>query len=173
MLTPLPNSPYPQNKMKINDWSSIQTQFDELNKKLDRCQKFQSGVTPRAYIRMIVELEDFLNETLTNKDVKKKMSPTNAKALNTMRQRLKKHMPAYAELCAKFRENPESTEEEPEEESEEEPSEEEEEGEEDDEGFKKQVCDVQDVWICVCGGGLSCMYAKRKGTQEGDAVACS
>lgn len=45
-------------------------------------------------------------------DVKKKMSPTNAKALNTMRQRLKKTAPVYSEAIAKFRENPESTEEE-------------------------------------------------------------
>jgi hypothetical protein len=30
-------------------------------------------------------------ETLSNRDLKKKMSPTNAKALNTMRQRIKKH----------------------------------------------------------------------------------
>ena len=35
--------------------------------------------------------QDFLNETMANKDVKKKMSATNNKAFNTMRQRLKKH----------------------------------------------------------------------------------
>ncbi len=28
-----------QNKMKINDWSAIQTLFDELNKRLERAQK--------------------------------------------------------------------------------------------------------------------------------------
>ena len=39
------------------------------------------------------------------------MSPTNAKALNTMRQRLRKHNPAYAEEMEKFRANPESEEE--------------------------------------------------------------
>jgi translation initiation factor 3 subunit C len=42
------------------------------------------------------------------------MSPTNAKALNTMRQRLKKHNMQYTEQMNKFRENPASTEEEPE-----------------------------------------------------------
>ena len=39
------------------------------------------------------------------------MSPTNAKALNTMRQRLRKHNPGYAEQMEKFRANPESEEE--------------------------------------------------------------
>ena len=59
-----------------------------------------------------------MHETLANKDVKKKMSPTNAKALNTMRQRLKKHNIQFTEQIGKFRENPESTEEEEEEEEE-------------------------------------------------------
>lgn len=126
--------------MKINDWSSIQTLFDELNKRLEKAQKFQGVGTPRSYIRMLVELEDFLNETLANKDVKKKMSPTNAKALNTMRQRLKKHMPQYQELVAKFKENPESTEEEDESESSDEGSaSEQEEAGSDAEAEKKQV----------------------------------
>ena len=40
------------------------------------------------------------------------MSPTNARALNTMRQRLKKHNPAYQEQMDAFREKPESSEEE-------------------------------------------------------------
>mmetsp|Transcript_33430 Transcript_33430/g.84725 ORF Transcript_33430/g.84725 Transcript_33430/m.84725 type:complete len:947 (-) Transcript_33430:272-3112(-) len=127
-----------RNKMKINDWSSIQTLFDELNKRLDKCQKYQGVGVPRSYVRMLVELEDFLTETLANKDVKKKMSKTNAQALNTMRQRVKKHTPTYAELMAKHRENPESTEEEPEDESSEEESEEEEGEEGSDDEFRKQ-----------------------------------
>lgn len=126
--------------MKINDWLSIQSLFDEMNKRLDRCQKYQNVGVPRSYVRMLVELEDFLVETLANKDVKKKMSKTNAQALNTMRQRVKKHTPAYAELLAKFRENPESTEEEPEEESEEEVESEQEGDEGSDAEFRKVRC---------------------------------
>lgn len=101
----------PQNKMKINDWSAIQSLFDDLNKRLDKIQKTEmTSIVPRAYVKLLVELEDFLNETLANKDVKKKMSPTNAKALNTMRQRLKKHNVMYTEMMNAFRENPESPE---------------------------------------------------------------
>ena len=124
--------------MKINDWSSIQSLFDELNKRLDKTQKMNDvpGV-PRSYVRMLVELEDFLTDTLGNKDVKKKMSATNAKALNTMRQRLKKHNVGFAEPIAKFRENPESTDEEEEEEEEMEEEEERAEGEGEGDDFKK------------------------------------
>ena len=40
------------------------------------------------------------------------MSPTNARALNTMRQRMKKHNPMYQTQMDAFREKPESSEEE-------------------------------------------------------------
>ena len=50
----------------------------------------------------VTSLQDRLFATLANKELTKKMSPTNAKALNTMRQRLRKHNPglrrAYGEV---------------------------------------------------------------------------
>jgi len=56
-----PPPPTPQNKMKINDWSAIQSLFDDLNKRLDKARKVSEGVgVPKLYLRMIVELEDFL-----------------------------------------------------------------------------------------------------------------
>ncbi len=103
-----------QNKVNINDWSSVQSLFDKLNKQLEKTQKVTDALgVPRVYVRILVELEDGLKKTLADKDAKKKMSPTNAKALNTMRQRLKKHNVSFQEQIDKFRENPESTEEEP------------------------------------------------------------
>ena len=56
--------------------------------------------------------QDTLLKTLGDREAKKKMSPTNAKALNTMRQRLKKHNVQYVEEIQKYKDNPESTEEE-------------------------------------------------------------
>ncbi len=54
-----------QNKMHINDWAAIQTLFDKLNKQLDKTQKVtQSLGTPRVYVKLLVELEDFLAKTL-------------------------------------------------------------------------------------------------------------
>jgi hypothetical protein len=93
-----------QNKLNINDWSSVQSLFDKLNKQMEKTQKAADSVgTPRVYIKMLVELEDRLYATLANKELTKKMSPTNAKALNTMRQRLRKHNPQFAEEIEKFR----------------------------------------------------------------------
>ena len=64
-------------------------------------------------------VQDRLYATLANKELTKKMSPTNAKALNTMKQRLRKHNPIFAEQMEKFRASPESEEEESEDEDEE------------------------------------------------------
>ncbi|GIL91165.1 hypothetical protein Vretimale_18799 [Volvox reticuliferus] len=102
-----------RNKIKINDWSTIQELFDILNQRLERTRKFLVGPTvPRVYLKCLIELEDYLNETLGNKDLKKKMSQTNAKAFNTMRQRLKKHNINFADQMTKVRENPDEDDEE-------------------------------------------------------------
>lgn len=98
--------------MNINDWSSIVSLFDKLNKQLEKTQKVtQSPATPRVYIRILVELEDFIAKTFGDREARKKMSPTNAKAFNSMRQRLKKHNVLYQEQIDAFRANPETTEE--------------------------------------------------------------
>jgi translation initiation factor 3 subunit C len=128
-----------RNKMAINDWSAIQTLFDKLNKQLEKAQKVTESLgAPRVYVRILVELEDAIKQTMADK---KKMSPTNTRAFNTMRQRLKKHNLGYQEQIDKYREHPESTEEEASEasesESESDSDEEAEEGEGDDEGFEK------------------------------------
>lgn len=92
-----------------------------------------------AYIAFASYILLLFVDTLANKDLKKKMSPTNAKALNTMRQRLKKHNTSFelVDLITKFRENPEADDEE---EEVEEPSSSEESGSED-EGEKEEVLD--------------------------------
>ena len=57
-----------QNKIKINDWSAIQTLFDKLNKQLEKTQKVTMSLgVPRKYVRILVELEDNLATTLADK----------------------------------------------------------------------------------------------------------
>lgn len=51
--------------MHINDWQSIQTLWEKLGRALERAVKATGALgTPRVYVKMLAELEDFLNKTL-------------------------------------------------------------------------------------------------------------
>lgn len=81
----------------------------------------QRQCMPHSYtISLRVAAQDYTNKTKDSPELKKKMSPTNAKAYNTMRQRLKKHCIVYTAAMEAFRKAPESEEEASEEEEEEE-----------------------------------------------------
>jgi hypothetical protein len=77
--------------MKINDFVSLFNDFEDLNKELEKGIKVfeKEGGAPRFYIRTLCELENFIL-SLTAED-KKKLSPSNNKSYNILKQRIRKH----------------------------------------------------------------------------------
>jgi translation initiation factor 3 subunit C len=89
------------------------SEFDRLNKLMTKAQAGINGiVTPKFYIKCLVDLEDFLQEAgQKEKAAKKKMNANNAKAMNAMKQKLKKNNKAHEDKMAQYRKDPDSLEE--------------------------------------------------------------
>ncbi|KAI8906091.1 eukaryotic translation initiation factor 3 subunit 8 N-terminus-domain-containing protein [Powellomyces hirtus] len=93
-----------KNAQKINDWVAIQNEFEKLNKAYSKAGTIiQREGIPRFYIRTIIQLEDFMKESLSNKDAIKKMNASSSRALNAMKQKLRKHNKQYEADIEKFK----------------------------------------------------------------------
>ena len=64
-------------------------EFDKLTRLVDR-QRNLSEKVPGFYIKTLVNLESSLNTALAKEKESKKMNASNARALNTMKQRVRK-----------------------------------------------------------------------------------
>lgn len=49
-------------------------------------------MTPRFYIRILVEMEDLVNKIWDDKDTRKNMNKNNSKSLGVLRQKLRKYI---------------------------------------------------------------------------------
>jgi len=91
-------------KEKFNNYF-VNLEFEKLNKIVSK--PFGEFGMPRIYIKTIASLEDFLNESLQKekeaKEAKKKMNTTQAKALNSMKNKIKKIVRQYEEEIEKWR----------------------------------------------------------------------
>ncbi|KAH8099181.1 hypothetical protein JL720_2165 [Aureococcus anophagefferens] len=97
------------NSKKIGDWNGIQTEFENLNKMVDKAKMhiMKEGL-PRFYVRTLAELEDFLFEALKDKEAQKKMSASNGRSLNRMKLTLRKHNKTYESQIAAYKADPDA-----------------------------------------------------------------
>ncbi|PKS10032.1 hypothetical protein jhhlp_004657 [Lomentospora prolificans] len=91
-----------ENAKKIDDWGSIATEYDKLNRQVVKLQ--DAGKAPKTYIRAVAELEDFMNESLAKQKVTpKKMNATSARGLNAVKQKIRKQNREYQDQIDAYR----------------------------------------------------------------------
>ena len=99
-----------RNAMKIRDYAVIQTNFENLVKNVSssRTQAIivAHGGLPRFFVKILVDLDDYLDERKKDKVAVKKLSNTQGRALNRMSLTLKKHNKQYEKLITEYRQNP-------------------------------------------------------------------
>lgn len=91
-----------------NDWVSILAEFDKLNKLVQRSLQQNIGI-PKIYIQTLSELDEVISEvTEEEKQNKKKLNASLARALNTTRQRVKKQVREYSDKVELYRTDPDA-----------------------------------------------------------------
>ncbi|KAF8919978.1 eukaryotic translation initiation factor 3 subunit 8 [Mucidula mucida] len=96
------------NALKINDWVAISNEFDKLARMIQRQHNVSEPIPP-FYIRTLIGMEASLNNALAKeKEAKKKMNATNAKALTAMKQKVKKASKEYEIDIQKYHTDPEA-----------------------------------------------------------------
>ncbi|XP_007248755.2 eukaryotic translation initiation factor 3 subunit C isoform X1 [Astyanax mexicanus] len=105
-----------RNAMKIRDMAKCLEEFEQLCRAFLKSKAIvdKEGV-PQFYIRLLADLEDYLNQLWEDKEGKKKMNKNNAKALSTLRQKIRKYNRDFETDIANYKENPEQSAEEEEE----------------------------------------------------------
>ncbi|KAG2237238.1 eukaryotic translation initiation factor 3 subunit 8 N-terminus-domain-containing protein [Thamnidium elegans] len=94
-----------ENGQKNNDWGLIASEFDKLNLTVSKVTTgFNAVSTPKAYIKVVAEIDDSLKEA---KEKNGKKNSTNIKAMNNVKQKMKKITKQYEDLIAEYRKNPE------------------------------------------------------------------
>ncbi|KAK3827447.1 MAG: eukaryotic translation initiation factor 3 subunit 8 N-terminus-domain-containing protein [Benniella sp.] len=97
------------NGQKINDWVSAQNEFERANKAIQKAAGIisQTGV-PKFYIKAVAELEKATQAALEKeKTASKKMNASNAKALSSMKSKVKKNNRLYEKEIQEYEKDPE------------------------------------------------------------------
>jgi len=96
-----------RNSMKINDIAKIQTEYENLTKEYEKAKAVveKEGI-PNFYIKCLADLEDYIQVQWEDTDGRKKLSKLNAKALASLRQKLKKYNRDFEEKINELRTDP-------------------------------------------------------------------
>uniref|UniRef100_A0A7N6AZI3 Eukaryotic translation initiation factor 3 subunit C n=1 Tax=Anabas testudineus TaxID=64144 RepID=A0A7N6AZI3_ANATE len=99
-----------RNAMKIRDMAKCLEEFEQLCRAFLKSKNIvdKEGV-PSFYIRLLADLEDYLNQLWEDKEGKKKMNKNNAKALSTLRQKIRKYNRDYESEIAAYKEDESSS----------------------------------------------------------------
>ncbi|KAG1856517.1 eukaryotic translation initiation factor 3 subunit 8 [Suillus tomentosus] len=96
------------NGLKINDWVAISNEFDKLLRLVQR-QSNAAEPLPPFFVKTLLSLEDSLNAALMKeKEAKKKMNATNARALNSMKQKVRKTAKEFEKEVQQYQNDPEA-----------------------------------------------------------------
>ncbi|KAI8328953.1 eukaryotic translation initiation factor 3 subunit 8 N-terminus-domain-containing protein [Blakeslea trispora] len=100
-----------ENGQKNNDWGLIASEFDKLNLLvLKMTTGFDAISMPKIYIKVVSGVDSALQENTSaakEKGTKKKASSVNIKAMNNLKQKIKKTVKQYSDLIAEYRKDPE------------------------------------------------------------------
>ncbi|KAH9929546.1 eukaryotic translation initiation factor 3 subunit 8 [Epithele typhae] len=93
------------NALKINDWVAISNEFDKLVRMVQRSQNLGEPVHPFV-LQTLVDLEGSLNAAVAkDKESKKKMNASNARALTAVKQKAKKLSKEFEAELKRFQED--------------------------------------------------------------------
>ena len=85
-----------KNCKKTRDFNQMLSSFTDLQTNFDKAKpiikKEENGVTPRFFLRILVEMEDLVNETWEDSAGRKSLSKINGKSLGALRQKLRKYI---------------------------------------------------------------------------------
>lgn len=88
------------------------TGFENLIKAFQKARhvvaKEEKGVIPKFYLKILTELESFVNEFWEEKDKRKSLSKINAKSFGTFRQKLRKYNKIFETELKEYKNNPPS-----------------------------------------------------------------
>jgi len=96
-----------RNSMKINDIAKIQAEYENLTRDYEKSKAViaKEGI-PNFFIKCLGDLETYIQQQWEDTDGRKKLSKLNAKALSSLRQKLRKYNKDFEEKIKEYKADP-------------------------------------------------------------------